>query len=285
MTPPPDPKTPGFFERFSPRAQWAVLIACSCLMAAVLEVAGLPAALLLGPMIAGILLGSNGGTIRAPRLPVLAAQTIVGCLVARAITGDIVVAFLKDWPLLVGVVLIIIATSGLLGWTMARFKVLPGTTAIWGTAPGAASAMMVLAGAFGADARLVAFMQYLRVVIVAALASAGRALVGWRLGGSDASCRVVSRGSLAGFHGDPRACRSERRHRRRIAHSRRCPALADDRWSRAGSDGAGDDRPPAVAAGAELRVSGLEHRLGVHAGNSRARLPRPAAGSARDFRR
>ena len=172
MTPPPDPKTPGFFERFSPRAQWAVLIACSCLMAAVLEVAGLPAALLLGPMIAGILLGSNGGTIRAPRLPVLAAQTIVGCLVARAITGDIVVAFLKDWPLLVGVVLIIIATSGLLGWTMARFKVLPGTTAIWGTAPGAASAMMVLAGAFGADARLVAFMQYLRVVIVAALASA-----------------------------------------------------------------------------------------------------------------
>ena len=55
----------------------------------------------------------------------LAAQTIVGCLVARAITGDIVVAFLKDWPLLVGVVLIIIATSGLLGWTMARFKVLP----------------------------------------------------------------------------------------------------------------------------------------------------------------
>ena len=81
-------------------------------------------------------------------------------------------AFLKDWPLFLGVVLVIVATSGLLGWTMARFKVLPGTTAVWGTAPGAASAMMVLAGAFGADARLVAFMQYLRVVIVAALASA-----------------------------------------------------------------------------------------------------------------
>ena len=111
MTPPPDPKTPGFFERLSPRAQWAVLIACSCLLAAVLEIAGLPAALLLGPMIAGILVGSNGGRIRAPRLPVLAAQTIVGCLVARAITGDIVLAFLKDWPLFLGVVLVIIATS------------------------------------------------------------------------------------------------------------------------------------------------------------------------------
>lgn len=171
MTPPPDPKTPGLFEKFSPRAQWGVLLACSALLAAVLEVSGLPAALLLGPMLAGILLGTNGGSIHAPRLPVLAAQTIVGCLVARAITGDIVLAFLKDWPLFLGVVLVIVATSGMLGWTMARFKVLPGTTAVWGTAPGAASAMMVLAGAFGADARLVAFMQYLRVVIVAALAS------------------------------------------------------------------------------------------------------------------
>jgi uncharacterized protein len=49
--------------------------------------------------------------------------------------------------------------------------VLPGTTAVWGMAPGGASAMMLMAGAFGADARLVAFMQYLRVVLVAAAAS------------------------------------------------------------------------------------------------------------------
>ena len=111
MTPPSDPKTPGLFQTRSVRAQWAVLIVCSCLLAAVLELAGLPAALLLGPMIAGILMGTNGGRIRAPRVPVLAAQTIVGCLVARAITGDIVLAFVKDWPLFLGVVLVIIATS------------------------------------------------------------------------------------------------------------------------------------------------------------------------------
>jgi membrane AbrB-like protein len=77
------------------------------------------------------------------------------------------------------VVLVIVATSGVMGWAMARLKVLPGTTAVWGTAPGAASAMMVMGGAFGADARLVAFMQYLRVVIVAGLASlVGRVWVG-----------------------------------------------------------------------------------------------------------
>ena len=42
---------------------------------------------------------------------------------------------------------------------------------IWGLLLGAVSAMMVMADAYGADARLVAFMQYVRVVMVAIVAS------------------------------------------------------------------------------------------------------------------
>ena len=171
MTEPHDPRTPGLAEGLPPVQQWGLLVAGSALLATLLEMVGLPAALLLGPMIAGILLATNGAGIRAPRLPVQAAQGIVGCMVARAINGDIVFAFLRDWPLFLGVVLAIVATSSLLGWMIGRFEVLPGTTAVWGTSPGAASAMMVLAGSFGADARLVAFMQYTRVVCVAGLAS------------------------------------------------------------------------------------------------------------------
>jgi membrane AbrB-like protein len=162
---------PPDLKRLPPLQLWAILIAASAILAAVLELIGLPAALLLGPMIAGILLATNGGTVRAPRLPVVAAQAVVGCLIARAITADIAIAFVRDWPLFVGVVVVIVATSGLLGWGIARFKVLPGSTAVWGTAPGAAQAMMALAGDFGADARLVAFMQYLRVLCVAGLAA------------------------------------------------------------------------------------------------------------------
>ena len=171
MTPPIDPRLRPRLQR-SPLAQWTLLVAVSVPFAALLETMGLPAALLIGPMIAGILVGSNGGTIRAPRLPVFAAQTIVGCLVARAITGDIVLRFLKDWPLFLGVILSIVAASTALGWLLTRWQVLPGTTAVWGVAPGGASVMMLMAGAFGADARLVALMQYLRVVLVASLASA-----------------------------------------------------------------------------------------------------------------
>lgn len=171
MMRPTDPRAPSPLEHLSPLAQWGILITGSVALAALLETTALPAALLLGPMVAGILLATSGGSIRAPRPAVLAAQSIVGCLVARVITGDIVQAFLKDWPLFLGVVMVIIATSALLGWTISRFKVLPGSTAVWGIAPGAASAMMVMAGDFGADPRLVAFMQYLRVVCVAAIAS------------------------------------------------------------------------------------------------------------------
>jgi membrane AbrB-like protein len=171
MTEPADPRARGFFDDLPPVQQWGILVAGSVVLATGLELVGLPAALLLGPMIAGIALATNGGSIRAPRLPVQMAQAVVGCLVAHAITGDIVLTFLKDWPLFLSVVLVIVATSSLIGWTMGRSAVVPGTTAIWGTSPGAASVMMVLAGAFGADARLVAFMQYVRVVCVAGLAS------------------------------------------------------------------------------------------------------------------
>ncbi len=171
MTQATAPTASGLFGRLPPHVLWGLLVALSVLLSALLDAAGLPAAWLLGPMLAGILIATNGGEIRPPGSLVFAAQAVVGCLVARAITADMVLAFVKGWPLFLGTVLVIIATSALLGWLIARFGALPGTTAIWGTAPGAASAMFVMAGAFGADARLVAFMQYLRVVCVAGLAS------------------------------------------------------------------------------------------------------------------
>jgi uncharacterized protein len=171
MSPARKPSQRRLFEMTSVPRQWSVLVAGSLLLAAILAVARLPAASLLGPMLAGIALASNGARIGVPRFAVYASQTIVGCLIARSITGDIVHAFIKDWPLLLGTVLVIVATSGLLGWLISRWRVLPGSTAVWGCAPGGASVMMIMAGAFGADARLVAFMQYLRVVLVAAVAS------------------------------------------------------------------------------------------------------------------
>lgn len=158
-------------EKLPTGIQWFFLVSTSALFALGLHKAGIPAALLIGPMAAGILTGVNGGTIRVFPKSYLFAQAIIGCMIARVITPGILVAFLSSWPLFLGVVLSTIIASTLLGWLLNHLRVLPGTTGIWGSSPGAATAMVVMAEEFGSDARLVAFMQYLRVVCVALTAS------------------------------------------------------------------------------------------------------------------
>jgi membrane AbrB-like protein len=151
--------------------RWAVLLAASALAAGLLQWVRLPAALLLGPLVAAILAQTAGGAVTIPRAFLAAAQTVIGCLVARSITAPIVAGFVSRWPVLLAVVALSVAASAAIGWCMSRFRIIPGTTAVWGMLPGAATVMTVLAEAHGADFRLVAFMQYLRVVLVAAVAS------------------------------------------------------------------------------------------------------------------
>ena len=150
---------------------WCLLLILSVVLVALLEWARLPAALMLGPMIAGILMESGGGNLRVPAMPMLFAQAVIGCLVARMITSQILKTFTLYWPLFIGIMLAMIVSSLALGWLLTRLRLFPGTTAVWGLLPGAASVMMLMADDFGADGRLVAFMQYLRVVFVALAAA------------------------------------------------------------------------------------------------------------------
>ena len=157
--------------RLRPPQQWLVLVVFSLLFAGALDLAALPAALLIGPMMAAILAGTNGATVRVPRPLFGSAQAVVGCLVANSISADIFPVFYAEWPLFLAVIIATVAASSLLGGLISRWRILPGTTAVWGSSPGAATAMVLMAGAFGADQRLVAFMQYLRVIFVSMTAA------------------------------------------------------------------------------------------------------------------
>ena len=147
------------------------MLLLSAIFVMLLEALRLPAALLLGPMVAAILLAAANGSVRIPRLPFFAAQAVIGCMIARSITPQIVGTMIQDWPLFLTAVFSVIVASSVIGLLLTRWRVLPGTTAVWGSCPGAASAMTLMAEAFGADVRLVAFMQYLRVVLVTVVAS------------------------------------------------------------------------------------------------------------------
>lgn len=151
--------------------QWAAVLFISVLFTGGLELAALPAALLIGPMLAGIVAGTSGATVRVPRLGYASAQAVIGCLIASSIAPGIFSTVLSAWPLFFGVVMATLVASSFLGWLISHWRILPGTTAVWGSSPGAASAMVLMADAFGADQRLVAFMQYLRVIFVSMTAA------------------------------------------------------------------------------------------------------------------
>lgn len=150
---------------------WLGLLALSLVLVAGFEAMRLPAALLLGTMVAAMLLAAAGGGIRVPLRLFHLAQGLLGCLIARGIPLSTLAELMRHWPsFLAGIASVVAACAGV-GWLMAWRQILPGTLAVWGTLPGAATAMVLMAEAFGADIRLVAVMQYLRVVVVVAVAS------------------------------------------------------------------------------------------------------------------
>lgn len=152
-------------------ATWVALAVVSALLAAMFELVKLPAALMLGPMVGGIIFGTRGTGMKVPKLLTLGAQSVIGALIAKGVSPDILTTFAHDWPIALAALLSNVIAGNILGMAMMKLGTLPGTTAIWGCSPGGAFAMMIMAEAYGDDPRLVAFMQYTRVVAVAIVAS------------------------------------------------------------------------------------------------------------------
>ena len=151
--------------------KWVLLLAASLVFIVPLHLIHLPAALLLGAMGAAILVAAFEGDLVVPRWPYALAQGLIGCLVARSIGPPILAAMVRQWPLFLAGVCSVLVISTSLGALLARWKVLPGTTAVWGSSPGAATVMVLMSEGFGGDPRLVAYMQFLRVILVALVAS------------------------------------------------------------------------------------------------------------------
>lgn len=151
--------------------RWAALVVVSAALAYGLSRAHFPAAFLLGPMLAAIAFGVRGAGLSLGRPLFLGAQAVIGCLVARSATTEIAATLREDGLIILAVVGVTVAAGALTGLALTRLRVLPGTTAAWGSSPGGAAAMVAMAEDYGADPRLVAFMQYVRVAAVVLSAS------------------------------------------------------------------------------------------------------------------
>lgn len=171
--------------------KWAVLGAASIALGALLQRAHVPAAWLIGPMVVAIALAIRGFEGRLPRVGFTIAQALIAVTVSQTITTPILIELATEWAPIVTVVLLSVAAAGLAGWLLARYSAIAAETAAWGSTPGGATTMIVLAADFGADPRLVAFMQYLRVTLVVLSASSVSRLL---LGGTPQPHGIVATG-------------------------------------------------------------------------------------------
>ena len=146
---------------------WVLLGIGSVLAGLLAQDTGVPAAWLVGPMlvaVASALAWPEHPTV--PRWGRVASLAVVGGVLAATFRPSVLPQLASNWlPVCLVVVgtLILSLAAGLL---LARVAHLDGKTAALGTLPGAASGMLAMSGPLGADPRLVAVMQYTRVVVV-----------------------------------------------------------------------------------------------------------------------
>ncbi|HEY4371990.1 MAG TPA: AbrB family transcriptional regulator [Burkholderiales bacterium] len=148
-----------------------VLVVFSTIFGGLLEWVHMPAALLLGPMFGAVVVATMGANMAVPPKAFMFGQCLIGLLIARSFSPAMLGAVKSDWLVLALTAMTVVLASAGCGWVLARMRLLPGSTAIWGLSPGAATTMVIMSEDYGADIRLVAFMQYLRVVMVVVVAS------------------------------------------------------------------------------------------------------------------
>lgn len=143
---------------------WTILIGTTAVLTVAMRLVHLPGALLLGPMVAAIGVAVYVPGASLPRGATIVAQSILGCLIAHALSPRLLLALAPHWPVMLGMNLLVVLGILALGILTTRLRWLPGTAGIWGMSPGGAAAMVMLSEAYGSDKRLVAVMQYLRLL-------------------------------------------------------------------------------------------------------------------------
>jgi membrane AbrB-like protein len=148
-------------------AGWILLGIGSALAGSLAQVTGLPAPWLVGPMLVAVVLALTWPKHpTVPRWGRIAALAVVGGVLAATFTPSVLPLIAANWfsiSLVVGGTLILSLASG---YVFARVTRVDAKTSTLGTLPGAASGMVAMSDPLGADPRLVALMQYTRVLVV-----------------------------------------------------------------------------------------------------------------------
>lgn len=158
--------------------RWIGVGAASVAAGLALDAIGLPSSLLLAALLVGLVVALS--PLRSPLMPSVvfrASQAMAGVALGTFLQEESLVALADSWLAVVIVSLATLGASLLAGVILARTTTLDPPTAALGSIAGGASGIVGMSGELGADDRIVAFMQYLRVLIVVAVTPIGIALL------------------------------------------------------------------------------------------------------------
>lgn len=134
--------------------------------------AGVPAGWMVGPMWISIAFAvSSSWRLRMPRPVFAAAQSVVGVVISGMFRPSDLPLLLHHWYAALMVSLGTLTVSLLIGVWFSRAAGIDRATAVLGALPGGASGMVAMGADLGADAKLVAVMQYVRLILVVLSAS------------------------------------------------------------------------------------------------------------------
>ena len=143
----------------------------------VLDLVGLPSSYLFAALLVGLAIAlARPRTVTVDEGVFRAAQAVAGVTLGAYLQAEALRALAGSW---LPVLIVSAATLGLCligGAVLARTTALDAPTAALGMIAGGASGIVGMSGDLGADDRLVAFMQYLRVLIVVLLTPLGIAI-------------------------------------------------------------------------------------------------------------
>jgi membrane AbrB-like protein len=151
-------------------ARWTALAAATLLAGLAFDAASLPSPFLFGALVVGLAVA----LLRPAELEITpslftAAQAATGVALGAYLQSSSLSALGDDWLPVTLVSAATLAVSLGAGVVMARVTELDRPTAALGMVAGGASGIVTMARELGGDDRLVAFMQYVRVLIVVLL--------------------------------------------------------------------------------------------------------------------
>ena len=128
---------------------------------------GIPSAYLFGALVAGLAWAlSPAPALELPGWAFVAAQAVLGVVLGTYLKSSTLGSLGSDWLPVTLVSLATLAITTVSGLVLGRVARIDRATASLGTIAGGASGIVAMARDLGGDDRLVAFMQYLRVLVV-----------------------------------------------------------------------------------------------------------------------